>query len=304
MADSAPVSTSTAAPAPQAAPAKVDPKAPNAAEPNKTIASAQAEAIRKLKVKIDGKEVEKPESEVIEAYQLRQLSDKKRAEAERTMSEYNKLFEIYKNDPIKFMSATGVDFDKLATSYLSKKAEEAMQDPKDVELRKAKEEAQQYKQWVEEQKAKQEEAAKSQAIEAEKTRINQEIIAAIEANKELGLPIDEDLIIQIAQSMMVQDKAKKPLNAAEVLPHVYKKTQATMSALASKLDGEKLVAWLGQDVANKIRKHDLAQLKAKRAQVAPTSQAPVSNVKPAQAKPQKKYTTWSEFKASKLDTIK
>jgi hypothetical protein len=70
------------------------------------------------------------------------------------------------------------------------------------------------------------------------------------------------------------------------------------------MEGEALVTWLGQDVAKKIRKYDLAQLKAKRGTV---QTAPGTAVKPAaqrqEVKP-KAYKTWSDFKNKTLDNIK
>lgn len=254
-------------------------------------------------VQIDGKPVKKSRKEILEAYQLRQLSDRKRAEADKTLSEYNKLFETYKKDPIKFMAATGVDFEKMATSYLAKKAEEQMMDPKDRELKAAKAEAEQYKKWVEEQKAIQVKKEQEAVISEQRAKIHQEIIQAIEEAKEYGLPADEELVIAIAQKMLLQDKKQKPLDAKEALPKAYASTQKWLQGMASKMEGEALVKWLGTDVAAKIRKHDLAQLKAKRAQTAPQANSmvkPNSSAKKPDAKP---YKTWSQFKAESLDTI-
>lgn len=255
-------------------------------------------------VQENGKTVKKSRKEIVEAYQLRQLSDKKRSEAEKTTAEYNKLFEVYKKDPIRFMKATGVDFENLATSFLAKKAEEAMRDPKDLEMERVKAENVEYKKWQEEQKTNKERLDKDAAIGVEKQRIHSEIVQAIEESKELGLPIDEELVIAIAQKMMLQDKAKKPLNAKEALPAAYASTQKWLQGMASKMEGEAIVKWLGEDVAKKIRKYDLTQLKAKRKDLqtpAGTAVKPNSERKEVKAKP---YRTWSEFKASNLDTIK
>jgi len=253
-------------------------------------------------VQEDGRVVKKTRKEIVEAYQLRQLSDKKRSEADKTLAEYNKLFQVFKTDPIKFMSATGVDFDKLATGYLSKKAEEAMMDPKDKELRDAKAKAAEYEKWVNEQKTQQEQAKARAAVEQERTRIHEEIIQAIQESKELGLPVDEELVIAIAQKMILQDKKQKPLNAKEALPAAYQSTQKWLQGMASKMEGESLIKWLGPDVAMKIRKHDLTELKKKRSA---TDQKPASMIKPkeGQKTPEKKYKTWSEFKAETLDKI-
>lgn len=285
-----------AASTPAAKPA--DPKAA-AAVPAVTPAAPQAEPT--FEVTIDGKKEKKTQKEIIEAYQMRQLSDKKRSEAEKVLAEYKKVQDIAKQDPIKFMKAMGYDFDNLATSYLAKKAEDAMKDPKVLEMEKKDQELKQYKEWVEQQKAAQEKQQKQAAINQERERLHKEIIEAIEEKKELGLPIDEHLIIQIAQDMMVQDKAKKPLNAKEALPATYARTQKWLQGLASKMDGEAIVKWLGDDVAKKIRKYDLTQLKAKRQVPA----QPQASVKPKDNKeqPKRAYKTWSEFKAETLDKI-
>ncbi len=254
-------------------------------------------------VQIDGKVEKKTRKEIIEAYQLRQLSDKKRSEAEKVLGEYKKLQELGAKDPIKLMKAMGYDFDGIATSYLAKKAEDAMKDPKVLEMEKKDQELAQYKKWVEEQKASQEQAQQKAAVDQQRQQIHQEIIAAIEDAKDLGLPVDEELVIAIAQNMMVQDKAKKPLSAKEALPATYAKTQKWMQGLASKMEGEAIVKWLGDDVAKKIRKYDLSQLKAKRSSVA---QPGTSSIKPKTDGKQPKerpYKTWGEFKRDTLDKI-
>lgn len=254
-------------------------------------------------VQIDGKVEKRTKKEILEAYQLRQLSDKKRSEADKVLAEYKKLQEVAGQDPIKFMKAMGYDFDKIATSYLSKKAEDSMKDPKVLEAEQTKAELEKYKKWVEEQKTSQERTQKEQAVATERNKLHAEIIEAIEEKKELGLPVDEELIIAIAQKMILQDKKQKPLNAKEALPAAYASTQKWLQGMASKMEGEAIVKWLGDDVAKKIRKYDLAQLKSKRAATAPQAG---SSVKPQEQKKdvvQKPYTTWSEFKKTKLDTI-
>jgi hypothetical protein len=294
-------STNTAA----TTPAKpVDPKSQPAGTP--AVPPAQTPKTipeETFDVVIDGKAEKKTRKEIIEAYQLRQLSDKRRSEADKVLGEFKKLQELGAKDPIKLMKAMGYDFDSLATQYLARKAEDSMKDPAVLEQERLKAENEQYKQWVAQEKAKQDQAAANAAIGRERERLHKEIIEAIEEKKELGLPVDEHLIIQIAQEMMVQDKAKKPLNAKEALPAAYAKTQKFLQGLASKMEGEALVKWLGEDVAKKIRKYDLTQLKAKRTTVQPTGNS-ISRKPESKDKPAKPYTTWSEFKAAKLDTIK
>jgi hypothetical protein len=296
----APSSNTPAAPAAQPS----DPKAGAAGNVPAVPPVAKAPVPEEMfEVKIGGKVEKKTRKEIIESYQLRQLSDQKRSEAEKVLGEYKKLQELGAKDPIKLMKAMGLNFDDLATQYLAKKAEDAMKDPSVLEKEKLQAENAQYKKWVEEQKAAQEQKEKQSQIDSARQRIHQEIIEAIEEKKELGLPVDEHLIIQIAQDMMVQDKAKKPLNAKEALPATYARTQKWLQGLASKMEGEAVVKWLGEDVAKKIRKYDLQQLKAKRSAVQPTGNS-ISRKPEAKEKPQKPYKTWAEFKRDTLDKIK
>jgi len=300
MADNVPVTPAAAPAAPVAAKPVVDPKAVSpAATPAASIPKAPEEL---FDVQIDGRVEKKTRKEIIEAYQLRQLSDKKRSEADRVLGEFKKLQELGAKDPIKLMKAMGYDFDSIATQYLARKAEDSMKDPKVLEAEQTKAELDKYKQWVLEQQTAQKKAANDAAIAQERSRIHKEIIEAIEEKKELGLPIDENLIIAIAQDMMVQDKAKRPVNAKEALPATYARTQKWLQGLASKMEGESLVKWLGDDVAKKIRKYDLTQLKAKRTAVQPTGNS-ISRKPESKEAPKKAYKTWTEFKRDTLDKI-
>lgn len=254
-------------------------------------------------VQEDGKTVKRTRKEIIDAYQLRQLSDRKRSEADRMIGEFKKLQELGAKDPIKLMKAMGYDFDNIATQYLAKKAEDAMKDPAVREQEQTKAELEQYKKWVEEKKAADAKQAKDQEIIQIKNTLHQEIIQAVEEAKDMGLPVDEELIIAIAQQMMVQQKGKKPLSAKEALPATYAKTQKWLQGLASKMEGEAIVKWLGEDVAKKIRKYDLTQLKAKRSSVNPTGQSMIKPKTSADKPKEKPYKTWSQFKAETLDKI-
>ncbi len=299
MAESSVPSTPSNTPTPTNVPAKPPVSLPNAE--NKPVISAKpAEDV--WDVQENGKVVKKTRKEILEAYQLRQLSDRKRSEADKVLSEYQKLQEVSKKDPIKFMKAMGYDFDNLATSYLAKKAEDSMKDPKVRELEQAKAEAETYKKWVEEQKQLQTKTQQEQAVAAEKSKLHSEIIQAIEESKELGMPVDEELVIAIAQKMMIQDKAKKPLNAKEALPAAYQSTQKWLQGMASKMEGEAIVKWLGPDVAKKIRQYDLAQLKAKRK--VPENQALVKPQEQRKEAVKPVYKTWEQFKSGTLDKIK
>jgi predicted DNA binding CopG/RHH family protein len=309
MSNATPSGTPSSVPA--AAPANAAPAVSKPADTSKQpvspavpAAKGAPQAEETWDVQENGRVIKKTRKEILEAYQLRQLSDRKRSEAEKVLGEYKKLQELGAKDPIKLMQAMGLNFDNLATQYLAKKAEDSMKDPKVLEMEKKDQELAQYKKWVEEQKASQAQKEKQAQIDSARQRIHSEIIEAVkDASATMGLPIDEDLIIAVAQNMMVQDKAKKPLNAKEALPATYAKTQKWLQGMASKMEGEAIVKWLGEDVAKKIRKYDLTQLKAKRGTV---QQNGSSHVKPKTDSNQPKakpYKTWSEFKAEKLDKI-
>ena len=282
-----------------AAPVKaIDPKATSVAATPAVLAPETFDVV------INGKTEKKTRKEIIEAYQLRQLSDKRRSDADKVLGEFKKLQELGAKDPIKLMKAMGYDFDNIATQYLAKKAEDSMKDPAVLANEKTQAELETYKKWVAEQQQLQARQKQDAAVAASRQALHNEVIEAVkDASATMGLPIDEDLIIAVAQQMLVQDKAKKPLNAKEALPAAYAKTQKWLQGMASKMEGEAIVKWLGEDVAKKIRKYDLTQLKAKRSTVQPTGNS-ISRKPESKEAPKKAYKTWSEFKAETLDKIK
>ncbi len=284
-------------PVAKAAEAPADPKSVPTGQKGVTTQSEET-----FEVVVDGRPQKLSKKEIIDAYQLRQLSDKRRSEADKVLGEFKKLQEIGAKDPIKLMKAMGYDFDNIATAYLSKKAEDAMKDPKVLESEQLKAENEQYKKWVQEQQRAQETQKQQAEREQVRQNLHKEIIEEVERAKDLGLPVDEDLVVAIAQQMLIQDKAKKPLSAKEALPATYAKTRKWLQGLAGKMDGEALVKWLGDDVAKKIRKHDLSKLKAKRTQ--PDNQALVKPKQEVNKPKEAPYKTWSQFKADTLDKMK
>src|ERR1700693_677068 len=115
---SAPVPPVASASAPSAKP--VDPKSQPAGTPVASTPPVPKVPEETFEVVIDGKAERKTRKEIIEAYQLRQLSDKRRSEADKILGEFKKLQELGQKDPIKLMKAMGYDFDNIATQYLAR----------------------------------------------------------------------------------------------------------------------------------------------------------------------------------------
>src|SRR5439155_16062490 len=91
------------------------------ADAMKQEAAAKALA-RKLKLKVDGREEELPEEEVVKWAQMGRAAQKRFQEASEKRKQAEDFIRMLKEDPISVLSnpAIGVDFRKLAEEYLSK----------------------------------------------------------------------------------------------------------------------------------------------------------------------------------------
>ena len=235
--------------------------------PTATPAPTQAELDASYEVVENGVKVKRTGKELVEAYQMRQLSDKKRTEAEKLEKNWAAIEKLGKEDPFKLLKLLGHDVDNLTLQNAARIAQEKIeeqQNPEAVKARKTQEELDQYKAYVAQQKKDQEEAASKAEFTKEWQNINNEIIEALKEQQALGYDVDEDTVIEIAQKMYLQDIKGKPVSAKEAIPHVFEKDKKRIQKLTKPMNGEQLLSLFGQDTYNKVLKHALQLEKIKK----------------------------------------
>lgn len=255
--------------------------------------SAMAAVERKFKVKINGAEQEVSEKELLEGYQTRKAADEKFREAAMTRKQAEDFINLLKQDPAKVLTdpRIGVDARKWAEEFLLKQLEEEMLDPKEKELRKYKQQLEQL-QAAEKQQKEAQEAARNAELTAKYTEeYTKDITSALETS---GLPKNEATVRRMAHYMRQALSKGLEITAKEAVQLVKEEYTSEQKQLVSSLDGEALIAFLGPELANKIRKYDLAKLKNPAANAKTPEKQPESDPSKPKAKPKVSKDDWRE----------
>lgn len=206
--------------------------------------------------------------------------DRRRAEIEAKAAELEKL------DPIELLKKRNLDPVQWAREQIIKAHNDKLQleqlTPEDrakkaMDEERAKLEADK-KAW-EEDRRKAEVAENSSRFQE---LLEQNVPTSLQA---VGLPSIPIVAEEFNQNLRAAVAVGKELSP-ELIKRVAEKTSEDLregfSSIAKKLKGEQLVAFLGQDVADELRRHDIKVWKKKRGQKAdPERQNPSAPAKPA-----------------------
>jgi hypothetical protein len=282
------VADSGSAPAPTAAPGSGggDPGAPksegNAAQAGQAAAEAAAkEAARKLKLKVNGREMELEEPEVIRRAQLASAADEKFREASEMRKQAEQFFNALLDDPKSVLMhpeiRDRINFRALAEEYLGAELQKEMMSPEQREL----EELRAFKKKQDEtaESAKREQLTKAQ--QEEMTRLQQR--AAQEYDKKItevlaqsSLPKTPYTVKRVAELLHGALTKGYDLDVQTAVDMVREGYMTDVQSLVGGLDGDHLVNALGPDILKRLRKYDLERIKAQLDKSAPAAPQPIA----------------------------
>lgn len=273
----APVSSSPAAPASQAAEkapvttapsATATPQDPKAAAPQSHEAK-QAELAKKYKVKIDGQEAEVDESELVRGYQRAQAAQKRFEAAAAKERQLEELYNSVQGDPGEFIKkAFNVDVDTWAEQRLAAKIRQLTEaETLSPEAKRVRELEAEKQQWMTE-KQREEQARQQAQMQAEIERHAQEYrIQAAEALKRAGLPETDAHMLRLrtyaAQSL---DKYGE-IYWDDIADQVRDDIKTEHTHFFANLEGDALLEALGEPVWRKVNAALLAKSRAKQGQL-------------------------------------
>lgn len=232
------------------------------AQETKPLTAAQKE---KFQYVIDGEQVEEEidfsdKESLKKRLQISHAAEKRLHEA-RALK--NKLGEAYAQatDPKAFLKSLGPKAREVVEKYLLDEIQNDMKSPEEKEYEMTKAELAQYKE--KEKLAKEnEEKQKASAQEAKYAQEFQTTI--IGALDKCGLPKTPDLVKRMAYIMSKNLELGLDLSPDELAHEVRQEQQGILQSISKDASAEQILAILGPDVANKIRKYDLEKLKLKR----------------------------------------
>lgn len=221
----------------------------------------EAAAARRLKLKIDGQEEELAEDEVIKLAQMGRAADKRFQEAAKSRKEAEQFLRMLKEDPISVLQnpAIGHDFRRLAEEYLKGQYEKEMLSPEQRRIRELEETLK-----LKDEKEKQDEEQKRQEqlgklTEHYKQEFDTKIVEALQTS---GLPRSPKAVNRMIDYMSTAIREGIDVEPKHVVNLVRRDFINDITDLFSQMEGDSLLQLLGDGVANKIRKADLARLKA------------------------------------------
>ena len=262
VASSAPVTstaTTTASNTPSNTPV-TDTKAVESTE--KPLTPAE---VRKLKLKIDGQELELPEAEVIARAQRSSAADKRFQEAQMTKKQAEAFINALRTDFTKLIDdpSLGIADDKkqqmIEDYYRAKYIEPQLLTPEQQQQKKMEAELKRYRDQEESVKRQQHEEHLKMLEQHHVNNYQQIIIKALNTE---GLPKTEYTTKRMADLMSKNLQMGLDLTPEHLAQLVREDYVNEQKSLFSATDGDTLLKLMGEDVVNKIRKADLARLKA------------------------------------------
>lgn len=256
MSEQAPVQPVVNQPAEQKQPAQGDIKV----SPDGKIASEVNVPKKMYKVKVNGNDAEVDEQELITAYQVRKASDERFREGNLRKKQAEEFVNLLRTNPMKVLNnpSLGLDMRKLAEDYLIQQMEEESMTPEQRELKEAKSKLQQFEEEKKRIETEREAAVAQELRQRHTENYTKDITSALETS---GLPRTEHTVKRMAYYMHQALLKGYDLSAADVADLVKQDYINEQKALFGGLDGEMLLKLLGDDVANKIRKHDVSKIK-------------------------------------------
>jgi hypothetical protein len=230
--------------------------------------------------------MELSESEVIKRAQMAESAQQRYQEAAQMRKQAEAILQNIRENPIAAMQELGIEnFRDQAEQWLYSELQRDMMDPKDREL----EELRQYRQQQEDARKQAEESKRTTAEQQQMQQLQkkyeaeyeQQFISALET---VDLPRDAETVADVAALMDQALRNGYEIDAQTAAELVRDRYQAKLKSAVSKLKGESLVKFFGEDMIKELRKHDISLLKAKLAnntpQPTPGEQVPVARNQP------------------------
>lgn len=222
--------------------------------------------LKKLKLKVDGREFEEEidlndTDYITKQLQLAKAAQKRMGEYSQLEKEVKTFIEQLRKDPKKVLRDPniGVDIKNLARQIIEEEIENSKKSPEQLAKEKLEQELKDLKaqQEKEREEFKQKELQRLQEIEYE--RYDTLMSKALEASE---LPKTPYVVKKMADYMLTGLQNGVDITPEDVLPLVKEEMQNDLKEMFAIMPEEVIEQFIGKDVFNKVRKKNLAKAKA------------------------------------------
>lgn len=257
----------------------VESATPAAAEPTETSAVVVEKAAtpdpakKKLpqlrKYKIGNEEVALSDEDIARDYSKWKGGDKALREAAEARKSIEGFWEALQKDPEAVLNDPRLPLDrkKLAEKWLVKQIEEELNppDPRDAKLTEAEKRIKEYEDREKAEKEAKEAAEYEAAKEQRKLAISETLHKAMQSTQLSKHPESAAAVLrEMAMYMRVAKERGEEVTPEQLVEHVHNTRFHQMYTLSHQFEGEELIEFLGEEIVNRIRRADLARIKAKR----------------------------------------
>lgn len=221
---------------------------------------------RKHKLKVNGKEIELSEAEVLRKAQVAHAADEKFKRAAEIERQAEQFLEALRTNPVAILThpELGIDFRTIAEEYLGEHVRKEMMDPMEREL----EELRQFKQQQEIRQREEQENSLSERQRQEQEIAHRQTVEYYDKKisdvlMESNLPKTPYTVKRVADILKHYVSQGYDLDINAAVDMVREDYSTDLTSIVGSLDGDALISFLGEDIVKKIRRHDIAKLRAK-----------------------------------------
>lgn len=229
----------------------------------KEEARKEAARRKKLKLKVNGKELEKEidfddDDSLREIYQKALASDEKFQKASQLEKQMELIGRMIQENPWELLKEAGYNTDELAEQYMEQRLQELEKSPEQRQIEEFQKEL--------EKERKLREKYEKEKFEAEQARIQEEYARNLndeitEGLKSIDLPKSPYIVKRIAEVLMVGLDRGKELTVKDVVPYVQNQIKSELRQMFEAMPEEVIEAILGDNVSKKLRNRRLSKMK-------------------------------------------
>lgn len=275
----------TGAPQPSAQPPAPPAKAPKAAEPLKTVTrkaeppkevtkpaenvtkppeTPQERKIWKLKADAEEFEFDATDEDAVKREIMKARGADKRFKEAASMKQQSETFLSMLKDPATLKKVLtdpriGIDLKKFAEDYVWEQIQESQMTPEQKAQRDKDREYESMKAEKDKENLSKAEQAKANRQAQHEANYEKTILKALEVK---GVPKDQVTVMKMADYMIAAVQKGYDLSAEEIADMVKNDTGSYLKAYTNAMNEDQLLEFLGDDIAEKIRKADLKKLRS------------------------------------------